>query len=1022
MAGKIFKAIVFALVLLIPVGVSHAAVTGKIVGRVVDAESGEGLIGANIVVVGTMQGATTDLDGNYFILNISPGTYEVKATMLGYIEVLFQNVQVQSDRTTDLDFELGETVLEVAEAVVYIAERPMIRRDATDSRTTRTADDIKLMPVESIRDVIALTAGTAGSNFRGGRATEVQYFIDGAAFMDPMTGNYEGFVPQIAFEEVNVITGGMSVEYGNSLSGVVTQVTKEGRNRFDGSLNIRTSDFGENSEDIIGTSDRMKDVQASLSGPIPFVKGLGSLNFFLSGQYFDTQGRLPTDDSTLTSSYGKLTYQLTPRHKMTFSGGASNAYYHFYNVLYSRPTVEDHLFRFDPYLDDGGLDPETPWINDGATWWDNGVLDTEDLNRNGILDPGEDRDADGVIDTEDLNHSGSLDIHDMQEHTLYYFHHTDNFAVKWNHAINNRTFYELSVSRYKTQWRYNIRERINEDANGNGSLDLERYYDPDSAPEALWNLVNNGDIAYGWNADGTEIYFDENGNGVRDWEDLNGNELWDWDVYGPQHDLFVDYDDNDIVDASEGAGLTPMAWVEIPFGFTKDNDGYSEYGLGYTFYRLRWNHDYKEVWTVKGNITSQMHKYHQVKSGFELKFMDILDHDVDLASGGNIYGQNTQVEPRLYGAWVEDKMEFEGMVVNAGIRADVLDMNFDNFPSDLDNPVTDVRAGGEVKDPTGVDLKFYWGPRLGVAFPITDRDLLSFNYSRNFQAPVFQYAFMNVTWSFTGAFPRVGNADIEPERTTAYEITLRHQFAPDLAISGTGYYKDITGLVDTRQVFYTAANYYSIYINQDYGNVRGFEVNLDKRFSNFYSGNINYSYSVAKGKSSTTRQNASLAWAGYVLRTTEVYLDWDQRHVINGNVQFMIPKGTRPFGIGALDEFSLSLIGRYASGLPYSSPAHTLDPPINDQRLPSWYVFDGRIQKRHSFNNNMAAFVYLQVYNLFNQRNMNQDYFQWYADIEWYVADQDGDGEPDHDVDGKYDDPRYWQRSRIYQLGLGFEF
>ncbi len=220
----------------------------------------------------------------------------------------------------------------------------------------------------------------------------------------------------------------------------------------------------------------------------------------------------------------------------------------------------------------------------------------------------------------------------------------------------------------------------------------------------------------------------------------------------------------------------------------------------------------------------------------------------------------------------------------------------------------------------------------------------------------------------------------------------------------------------------TSANWLAFYVNQDYGNIRGFEINLDKRFSNFYSGNVNYAYSIAKGKSSSFRQNYDNSWAGNVLRTTESYLDWDQRHTVNGNIQFMIPKGTRPFGISALDEISLSLIGRYGSGLPFSSPPHSLDPPVNDERLPSTLSFDGRVQKRHGFSENLAAFVYLQVYNIFNRSNMDQEYFQDFADVEWYLADQDGDGEADLDVDGKYDDPFYWERSRYFQLGFGVEF
>ncbi len=1034
------RSIVYVLVVLFVLSTAvFAANTGKIVGRVTDSAD-DPLMGTNVIVEGTTLGATTDLDGNYFILNVHPGKYTLKASMLGYTSVVYNEVQVSTERTTKLNFNMSETIMEAGEEVTYVAKRPMIRKDMTDSRTTRTAEDMKLMPVENIQQVVRLTAGTIGQNFRGGRATEVNYIVDGASMVDPMTGNYEGYIPAIAFEEVNVITGGQSVEYGNALSGVVNQVTKEGTDRIDGSISARTNDFG-GGRQFVGERDQLKDIQASISGPVPFFEktNVGELYYLLSGQYFDTRGRFDNDDSTLTSAFGKLTYKISPRHKLTFSGTVSNAQYSYYINLWRKPTYEDRLGEFNPYLADGTLDPDNPFVDDeGNPWYGNGKVDTEDTNGNGVIDPGENLDGDdNIIDTEDLNHNFRLDSHRMLDHVPFYTHHTDQFSVKWNHTINQRTFYELSLSRYKTAMHYNTRERYNEDSNGNGMLDLElKYSSINEIPADVWNrsytdmagnVIPYRDLlmAEGAQDNPDFVYFDFNRNGVYENEDLNGNELWDWRVYGPQHDLFQDNNDNGYIDASEdGPRDTWLLWEDINFNSnTRDNDDFYLYSDGKTYNRARWNNDHKITWTFKGNITSQVHKFHQIKAGTELQFLELFDHDVDMASGGNVYGQNISAEPRLYGAWIEDKMEFEGMVVNAGIRMDIFDINWDDYPADITDPVEDPSSGGEVKNPVAVDPKYYWGPRLGVAFPITERDLLSFNYSRNFQIPILRFAFTNVNWDFSGAFPLVGNVNLEPERTTAYELTLRHQFAPDLALVGTGFYKDISGLTDTRQVFYDPRNWYGLYINLDYGNVRGFELSLEKRFSNFYSGTVSYTYSVAKGKASESRQNYENAWADNVIKTTENYLDWDQRHTMYGSVQFMIPKGTKPFGQKWMDEWMLSLIGRYGSGMPFSSPSKDKDPPINDVRLPYTLSFDGRIQKRYSITENFAALVYLQGYNIFNHNNIDQRFFQDNADTGWYLEnDADNDGQPDKDVDGKHNDPQYWERGRYFQLGFGFEF
>ncbi|MCB2211741.1 TonB-dependent receptor [bacterium] len=1006
-ARSVWSVLATLLLLVMLAGVVQAA-PGKIVGTVVGTESSEPLIGVNIIIDGTRHGAATDLDGRYVILNVPPGTYEIKASIIGYRPVSVREVRVTEGRTTTIDIEMTPEAL-IGEEVVFVAEKPLIQPDMTDSRTTRTSEDIKAMPVENVREVIRLTPGAVGGNFRGGREEEVLYLVDGASMVDPMTGDYEGYIPQVAFEEVNVTTGGMSAQYGNNLSGVVSQITKEGGERYSGSFLGRTNDGG--IED-----DEMKDLQFALSGPIPLLDNrIGDLNFFVAGQWYDTRGRFVNDDSTMTSGFGKLSYSPTPKQKFTLSGNVTNSNWTNYTHLWSRTDYEDRLDGYAPsYNDDGTIASDYVYYDpSNSPWFNNGQLDTEDLNGNGVLDAGEDLDGDGVIDSEDLNKDGSLSNFSMLDHLPYFEQHINQFSAKWDQTISERTYFELGFSYFKTEMHYNTREYINEDANGNGQLDLEQAYS--SIEEIPDDLLNEYRDVLESNADGTQYWFDYNQNGVWEYEDINGNEIWDWEEYGPTHDLMTDEDDDGYVDASQsGPRDTWLGWEDMPFGNSKDDNDFYTYGTGTTYNRSRWNNDSKETYTFKGHITSQMHQFHEVKAGFELTFYELFDHDVDMASGGNVYGQNFTASPRLYGAFVEDKMEFEGMVLNLGLRADYFDVNWDDYPSDITNPVTDPSLGGEVADPTAVEGKTYWGPRLGVAFPITERDQLSFNYSRNFQVPLLRYAFTNVNWDFSGAFPIVGNPNLEPERTTSYELTLRHQFTDDVVFVATGFYKDISGLVDTRQVFFTARNWYGLYINQDYGNVRGFEMSLSKRFSNFTSGSLSYTYAVAKGKASEARQNYENAWAGNLIRTTESYLDWDQRHTIYGNVQFFVPTDSDIFGLPYFDGLSINLIGKYGSGLPYSSPARSLDPPINDQRLPYTLTFDARVQKEWGIWKSLNVYAFVQVYNLLDRENIDQRFFQANADTGWY--------EQFNDVDGKYDDPRYYQRGRMLQVGAGIEF
>jgi hypothetical protein len=170
--------------------------TGKITGRITDKVTGESLIGCNIVIVEREGlGAATDLNGNYYILNIPPGTYTIKCMMIGYTIVSYTNVIVNVDFTTTLDFQLSTAVI-AGEEVTVMAKKPIITKDLTSSRATISSETILGLPVEEIGDILELQAGIIkGSDnkihIRGGRASEVVYLIDGISVSDPFRAIFQ---------------------------------------------------------------------------------------------------------------------------------------------------------------------------------------------------------------------------------------------------------------------------------------------------------------------------------------------------------------------------------------------------------------------------------------------------------------------------------------------------------------------------------------------------------------------------------------------------------------------------------------------------------------------------------------------------------------------------------------------------------------------------------------------------------------------------------------------------------------
>ena len=106
-----------ALAVLLLAGIALAANTGTVAGRVTDSKTGDALVGASVVVDGTEQGNATDANGQYQIINVTPGTYSVTASTSGYNDQRKTGVQVVQDNTVTVDFKLSPTVIEIGKTI-----------------------------------------------------------------------------------------------------------------------------------------------------------------------------------------------------------------------------------------------------------------------------------------------------------------------------------------------------------------------------------------------------------------------------------------------------------------------------------------------------------------------------------------------------------------------------------------------------------------------------------------------------------------------------------------------------------------------------------------------------------------------------------------------------------------------------------------------------------------------------------------------------------------------------------------
>ncbi|HVP07108.1 MAG TPA: TonB-dependent receptor, partial [Candidatus Acidoferrum sp.] len=177
--------------LLLMTGATRAGVTGKISGLVKDTQNGQPIVGATVRVVGTEFVTTTDEDGEYFIINLPSGKYDVAVSNVGFETMLKKEVRVLIDLTTPVDFELRQMAVELKQQMVVYATAPEVQKDLTSSKVIYTADRLKNMPnITTVQAVLTNYPGVVmdksdAMHVRGGRSGQVSYYYDGFSIQDP---------------------------------------------------------------------------------------------------------------------------------------------------------------------------------------------------------------------------------------------------------------------------------------------------------------------------------------------------------------------------------------------------------------------------------------------------------------------------------------------------------------------------------------------------------------------------------------------------------------------------------------------------------------------------------------------------------------------------------------------------------------------------------------------------------------------------------------------------------------------
>lgn len=445
-------------------GVAHAGNTGKIAGVIKDAQTGETLVGVNVIVEGTTMGAATNIDGQYYILNIPPGKYTLAASAVGYNKTTMSNVSVSIDQTTTIDFAISTQVVQ-SEEMVITAERPLVQKDLTAKTAVVNGDQIAALPVTEVGQVLQLQAGFVDGKLRGGRSGEVAYWIDGVPVTDGFNGGQVVELNKSLVQELQLISGAFNAEYGQAMSGIVNIATKEGGAKFSGGMGVYGGQYATSYKDSLFPGldkfqpTSIRNIEANLGGPI-----LGEdLSFFVNGRYI-------------------------------YFDGWQKGYRRFnpWNISYTDDITRQFILNRDA---NGRGDSALVPMNWSERYYGQGKLTWR------------------ISPVMKLNANFIYDQREGKPYSKSFFYNPDGYGtnqersktliVQFSHTLSASTFYTLGLSWFDHNTKYQLYD-LQYEPSSDGSGDLVEKWDP-SGPHYVNSRLFLTDDPYSYFTGGTDL-------------------------------------------------------------------------------------------------------------------------------------------------------------------------------------------------------------------------------------------------------------------------------------------------------------------------------------------------------------------------------------------------------------------------------------------------------------------------------------------------------------------------------------
>jgi len=906
---------------------------GKIAGTVTDEATGEPLAGAQVQLVGTTMGAAANAQGQYFILNVPPGTYTLRVSFMGYATKEVTDVRSQLDVTTTVNVALKQTVIE-GETISIVAERPIVDKTMTATRINFSPEVVDhILPANTLDQV--LQTSVTVSDMRGANKVGVGYLIDGVNVTDVLwpvgggtnaysnvkhddtpvgtaAGVFEnqtsiggrrpglptttGQVPMSQVQEVDVIAGTFNAEYAAS-GGVVNLASRSGSKQISAKLFVRSSLGGLNHAGPDVYTGKDPDYFGGISATEQYDKTAAIVRA-------DTALKERASFFDWTSD--KYSYGEAPRINAELSVGG--------------PLTSKGNFFFSGYLlnDNGRFPGEFQRLLSTSLKLNYNLSPTNKLT--------------GMVKIDD---GGKLLGWKNRQYTFMYSFFLEGQPV--NDKLNTMSY-----------------------------LKWTKTFDPSSFLETTLSYVTAA-RTYGYAPVNDELRFD-------------------------------DYGDYLILDTVEKVDKYLLNLSTRIFNQAPGNDQFHQIDAWQNQIRIgRPGYLYEDfstsVLSAKTDFVKQMNFNHQLKTGAEFKYVTLDNFQHGSSVGYYAWDPKFVFETVIYklnpwsfGSYIQDRIEYEGIVVNAGVRFDGYNMG-SQLPENLFNPVIkDTLANSQIlgRPKLGPDAKtrLYVSPRLGISHPITENAAMHYSWGIYTTPPAYIDAFRVYNVFANSSLPVYYDADPDPETATAYEIGMNVAFARDFGADLTAYYRDTRNAGYAGYTIHVAAGSGFALMNYQtpwgYRDSRGIELNLFKRPSpeKYFgvvgvSGRLSMSYSYDKPSSNASSISPTRGTSDLFAGTQDEAYDFKTRYTW--------PSYSRGFDywkgkLTLLFEFPLdiqvSTITTYNSEWYYQPVTKQINLRYNEYDKGDYFLqTDIRLTKNIAFGKYKAG-VFVEALNVFDRLNI----------------------------------------------------